>query len=169
MSDASHRLHQEIQAAKTLRAQLRDIIGGDEDIAADIVEGETSLNEAMEAVVAQLVDDYAAMRGLDSMLEDLGKRRERIKQRIENMRTMVSVALEQAGKKKFEHPAATFASRNVPASVVVVDEAQIPSKYFKSADPKLDRKMILEHLKNNESIPGVQLSNDGVSLAISWR
>lgn len=169
MSAAGHCLHMEIVAAKTLCAQLHDLIGGDEQVAADIVEGQTNLAEAMEAVVAQLIDDYAAMRGLDSILEDLGKRRERIKQRIANMRTMVGVALEQAGKKKFEHPAATFAIKAVPPSVQVIDEAIIPSKYWVASDPKLDKKTILEHLKNNESIPGVQKNNGSATLSVSWR
>ena len=169
MTDVSHKLHKEIQAAKTLRAQLHDVIKGDDELAADMVEAETSLNEAIDDVVAHLVQDYAAMRGLDSMLEDLGKRRERIKQRIENMRTMVAVALDQAGKKKFEHPAVTFSVRAVPPAVVVVDEAQIPSKFWKPSDPKLDKKAILEQLKAHEEVPGTQLNNGSATLAVSWR
>lgn len=169
MSAASHNLHREIEAAKTLKAQLHDLIGGDEQVMADVVEGETNLNEAIDEVVSHLVQDYAALRGLDSMMEDLSKRRERIKQRIDNIRTMIAVALDQAGKKKVEHPAVTLSIRAVAPSVVVVDEAQIPSKFWKPADPKLDKKAVLEHLKNSELIPGTTLNNGSTTLAVSWR
>lgn len=168
MSDVSHTLHREILAAKTLRAQLADILGTDEEFIADAVEGETSLNEAIDAVVEFLVQDYAAINGLDVMIEGFKRRRDRIEARIDNMRTALAVALDQAGRKKVEHPAVTLSLRNVPPSLAVTDEALIPSTYWKPSEPRLDKRAVLAALKAKESVPGAELSNGGSTIAIKW-
>jgi len=171
MADANHRLHKEIIAAKTLLAQLADIIGDDKEFAADVVEAETSLNEAIDAVVQRLVDDVAAVKGLETMIADFARRKDRIAARIDNMRTALCVALEQSGKKKIEHPAVTLSLRSVPASVQVTEESAIPSAYWKTPEPKLDKQALLKALKDlkpDEKIPGATLSNGGVCVALKW-
>lgn len=168
MSEAAHKLHRETEAAKVLRAQIADLIAGDEECAADMVEAETNLDEAIDAAVRQLVGDLASLRGLNAMIDDLGKRRDRIKLRVENMRTALAVAMEQAGKKKVEHPAVTLSLRNKPASVVAVDESLIPAKFWRPSEPTLDKKSLLEALKAKEQIPGAALSNGGQSISLSW-
>lgn len=168
MSTVGHDLHQETQAAKTLRAQLADIFEGDEQCATDTIEGETNLSEAIDAAVQQLVDDEAAKRGLDAMLVDLASRKARIERRIDNTRTALCVALEQAGKKKIEHPAVTLSLTKVAPKVVVTEESEIPAEFWKSGEPKLDRKALKDALKDQRDIPGAMLSNGGQTLQVRW-
>jgi hypothetical protein len=167
-SRVSHTLYRETEAAKTLRAQLADIIAGDDELAADAVEGETNLNEAIEAAVQMLADDMAAIKGINDYIEKFTARKERIKQRIEHMRTALGVALEQAGKKRFDHPAVTLSLRAVAPSVSVTNEADIPSAFWKAGEPKLDKRAVLATLKEKKPVPGAQLSNGGTSLALKW-
>jgi hypothetical protein len=164
MSDSSHELYKETQAAKALLANLKDIIGEDAEFAADIVDGETNLNEAIDAAVRQLIDDNAASRGLGLMITDLEARRQRIDRRIANFRTAIACAMEQAGRKKIEHHAVTLTLKAVAPSVTVTDEALIPSKYFLAQDPKLSKKAVLEALKAKEEVPGATLNNGGSTL-----
>lgn len=166
--NVGHTLYRETEAAKTLRAQLADIIAGDDELASDVVEGETNLNEAIEAAVQMLADDMAAIKGINDYIEKFTARKERIKQRIDHMRTALAVALEQAGKKRFDHPAVTLSLRAVPASVVLKDEAEIPASYWKPSEPKLDKRAVLADLKDKKQVPGAQLSNGGVTLALKW-
>jgi hypothetical protein len=168
MTDVAHDLFRETRAAKTLLAQLADIIGDDQQAAADLVEGETSLNEAIDAAVQKLVEDTAAVRGLKSMIEDLTRRQVRLEERIKNFRTALSVALEQAGRKSVEHPAVTISLRAVAASVAITDEAAVPSRFWKAGEPRLDKHALLEALKAKELIPGVSLSNGRTTLALTW-
>ena len=168
MSYAVHDLQREVEAAKALRANLCDLIECDEETAVIAIEGETNLNEAIDAAVKMLVDDVAAMKGLNEMIDLLSARKDRIEARIGNMRTALLAALEQAGRKKVEHPAVTLSVRPTQPSVVIVDEALIPSKFFVASDPKLSKKAVSEALKAKEEVPGATLSNGGSSLMLSW-
>lgn len=168
MSTISHSLHREIEAAKTLLANLADVIGDDAEFAADAVEGETSLNEAIDRAVQQMVNDRIAMTGLDLIISELVNRRARIDHRMGNMRTMLGVAMEQAGRKKIEHPAVTLSVRAVPPAVAITNEALIPSTYWKPSEPRLDKRAVLAALKAKESVPGAELSNGGQTIAMKW-
>lgn len=168
MSDAGHKLYRETEAAKVLLAQMADIIGDDEQLAADTVLGETDLNEAIDLAVQQMVDDKAAVDGLETMIKRLTDRRERIKARMDTMKIALTVAMVQAGRKKFKHGAVTLSVRNVPPSAIITDESALPSKFFKPQDPLLDKRAVLAALKAKEDVPGAALSNGGATLAISW-
>lgn len=168
MSDASHNLYRETEAAKVLRAQLADILGDDEQLAADSVEGETNLNHAIDRAVMQMIDDRIALTGLDVIIDELNRRRARIDSRMDNMRTMLGVALEQAGRKKIDHPVVTLSLRSVPRSVVVTDEALIPGPYWKAGEPRLQKRAVLEALKAGDEVPGCVLSNGGQTIAVKW-
>lgn len=171
MSQAGHDLYREMEAAKILLAQIADIIGDDEEAKADVVEGETNLVEAIDLAVQQLVDDMAAIKGLNDYIDRLVNRKERLQDRVANFRAALAVAMEQAGKKKIDHPAVTLSLRAVPASVTVLEEAAIPSKFFKKPEPpapKLDKRAVLEALKAKHDVPGCVLSNGGQTLAMRW-
>lgn len=168
MSDAGHKLFRETEAAKVLRAQIADLIEGDEECAADMVAGETSLNEAIEAAVSQLADDMSKIKGLNDYIEQFSNRKDRLQERVANMRAALTVAMEQAGLKKFDHCAVTLSLRNTPPAVTVTNEALIPSAYFKASEPRLDKRAVLAALKAKETVPGASLNNGGTSLALTW-
>jgi hypothetical protein len=168
MSDIGHALHKETAAAKALRANLADIMELDEETAELAVASETNLNEAIDAAVKLLVDDVAAMKGLNAMIDLLSARKDRLEARIKNYRTALAVALEQAGRKKVEHPAVTLSMRAVAPSVTIIDEALIPAKFFVAGEPKLSKKAVGDALKAKEDVPGAVLSNGSVSLALIW-
>lgn len=168
MTDVGHNLFRESEAAKVLLAQIADIIGDDEEAKADAVEGETNLLEAIDLAVQQLVDDMATIKGLNDYIEKLTNRKERLQDRVAHFRTALAAAMEQAGRKKIDHPAVTLSLRAVAPSATVTDEAAIPSKFWKPAEPKLDKKAVLAALKAKEDVPGALLSNGGQTLALSW-
>lgn len=64
-------LKRETQAAKVLLAQLADIIGDDEQAKTDTIEGETNLLEAISNAIELLMEDSAAIVGLDDMIKRL--------------------------------------------------------------------------------------------------
>jgi len=55
--------------------------------------------------------------------------------------------------------------QNNPPSVRVVNEELIPSHFMIPQPPKLDKKTILQKLKDGEKVPGVELAQ-GRSLRI---
>lgn len=168
MSDTSHNLYRETKAAETLRAQLADVFAGDEDLAADTIQGETNLHEAIGQAIELLAGDSAAIVGIDDLIEKLKKRRDRFALRIDNTRTALAVALEQAGRKSFEHPVATISLKAVGASVTVTDEAAIPSRFFNPQPPKLDKAALKAALKDKQDIPGATLGNGGSTIQVRF-
>ena len=65
--------------------------------------------------------------------------------------------LEKCGKTKIKGEIFTVAIQKNPASVDVLDETEIPKEFFVEQAPKLDKKTLLQHLKNAEQIPGAEL------------
>ena len=156
----------ETQAAKTLLAQMADILGDDDNAKRDAVEGETSLREAIAAAVKQIGEDEAAVLGISEYVSSLSDRRERLKQRIANMRTAVCVALEQAHEKTLETPFGTVTLKSTPKSAIITEEADIPSIYWRDCAPELDKTAITKALKEGAQIAGAVLSNGGSTISI---
>lgn len=167
--DAAHDLTREIEAAKILRANFADLIGEDEEFAADMIEGETNLNEMIGKVVEQIAADTSAVAGMDEFIQRMEARRDRHKKRIETMKTALIVGLQQSGRKSFPHALATLSLRAVPSRAEITDESLVPSKFWKANDPTLDKKAVLNALKAKETVTGAKLSEPGQTIAISWR
>lgn len=166
MTDVVRELTREAEAARTLLLNIRDVIGDDEQAAADAVEGETSFNEACAAAIARLAELDTHDAALSAHIETLRARGQRFKKQAEGIRAALAAALAQADIKKLELPAATLSRRPVAPSVIVTDEASIPADFWKRGEPKLDRKALLAALKDKQDIPGATLSNGGETLAI---
>lgn len=164
--DAARNLHLQTEAAKALRENLKDIIGDDESLAADMVEGQTDINEAIQAAVALVAQDETHAKAIGEHIKALETRKHRLSERAEMTRTAIAIAMDQAGKKKVETALGTVSVRSVPPSVQVTEEAEIPTEFWRSSEPKLDKKALLAALKDKKAIPGATLSNGGQTIAI---
>ena len=166
MSDVSRQLLIQGEAAKALLANIRDVIGDDDEMALTAVEGETSLIETIKQAVDRLHELEAHAEAIGSQIKALGERKSRFEAQRERIKAAVAVAMGQAELRKLELPSATLSIRAVAAKAEIADEALIPSKFWKPQDPKLDRKAVLDALKAKEDVPGAVLSNGGETLAI---
>lgn len=166
MSDAIHDLRRETEAARALLSNLSDILGGDDQAAADAVEGETSLHEAIASGVARLLEINELHSGIAALIANLKDRGDRFERQRENIRTALCAAMEASSLEKVELPVATISLRAVPPKAEIADESLIPSRFFKQADPKLDKKAVLDALKAKEVVPGATLSNGGMTVSI---
>lgn len=143
-------LQKDMAAAATLKAQLKDILGEDEldaDTLKDSIEGETGLFETIDAVLAQIGEDNARIEGIEEYLKKVSGRKSRLDKRVETLRTMLAVTLEILEEKRFERPLATITLKEVAPKLVVVDEAAIPSQFYKTPEPVLSRKELSDALK----------------------
>ncbi|MCG6184272.1 siphovirus Gp157 family protein [Anoxybacillus sp. LAT_38] len=87
----------------------------------------------------------------------LAERRRAIEAKVDKLKTYLQEQLETAGLQKVKRPTITVAIQVNPPSVDVIDETAIPSDFLIPQPSKLDKKSILERLKNGEAIPGVTL------------
>ena len=168
MGDHSHQLQRETEAARVLRAQLLALADGDEEVVRDTIEGETNLHELIENVVADVASDCASVDGIKAHIEAMRGRKERLEARIESRRAAILNAMAIGEIKKMELAIATLTRKPTPPKVQTVDEALIPSEFWKRAEPTLDRKALLEALKDKREVPGASLSNGGESLMMRW-
>lgn len=172
MSDrkqAGHELYRQTEAARVLIANWRDVLGEDAQATADMVEGETDLHAAIEHGLRRIAEIEILETGIKATLENLKARCSRLVEQKENLRTSLTVAMELAELPKLETALGTIALKRVPAKLQIVDEAAIPSKFFKPQEPKLDKLALTTALKANEIVPGAQMDNGGVTISITTR
>lgn len=147
MSEAQYALSKQIEAARILREQIADVAAGDPDFIRDVIEGQTELHEQIGALVASIAEDEALAEGVKRLMDDLGARKKRFEARAEVKRAMVASAMEIGELKSIKTPAATVTVTPVPPKLVPTDESEIPSRYWKSGEPTLDRKALGDALK----------------------
>lgn len=166
MNSIDHALHNEIQAAEVLRQTLVDIADGDEDLIRDTIEGETSLHDLIPMVAETLVLDKGLIGGIETTIKQLKDRKERIERRMAMRRTALLTAMQIAEKKTFETPAGTITRKAVPPSLLILDEAQVPSEFWKAQDPVLDKKALQEALKAGNAVAGAMMGNGSETIQL---
>lgn len=167
-TNASHQLQRETEAARILRDQIAALADGDEEVVRDTLEGVTDLHELIAAVVDEIAHDTASVAGIKGHIKNMEARRARMEARIESRRAAILNAMAIGEIKKLELPIATLSRRNTAPQLQTSDEAQIPSQFWKRADPSLDRKALLDALKGGQIVPGAELSNGGETLSVKW-
>lgn len=159
----------EAEAAKSLLANIAQVMADyatDDDLIADMVEAETGLFEAIDAALLRRETDLALAEGLSEYITTLQKRKRALEDRAEAMRVSILAAMQAAELKKVERPLATISRKPTPPSVIVVEEADIPTQFWKAQPPKLDKRELLAALKDGQDIPGALLSNGGETVQV---
>lgn len=153
-------------AAKNLRESIAQLIENDESLALDMIEGETSLVECIDALLEQNAHDGALIEGAAKVMSDLDARASRVQRRVDTRRALIEQAMLTAEIKKLERPTATLTMANRAASLRIDDEASIPAEFWVAAAPKLDRKALSAALKDGRPVTGAALSNAAPSLTV---
>lgn len=170
MKDAAFQLRKETEAAKNLLSMLRDNgDAGDAEIVETAIEGETNLIEAIAAVIDQIDEEEIVIAGGEAKIADIQARVSAKKHRVEMLRASIERAMMIAERENVNLPTATvFVSKRQPG-LVVENEADIPSEFFKVPEappPKLDKKALAAAIKEGRTVPGAHLDNGTVSLSI---
>ncbi|PUF85783.1 MULTISPECIES: siphovirus Gp157 family protein [unclassified Geobacillus] len=126
-----------------------------------IVDTLEALQEAIEDKaenIAKLIRNLEAdVKVIRDEEKRLAERRQVIENKVERLKTYLQEQLEIAGIDKVKRPTITVAIQKNPPSVDIIDETLIPEDFFIPQPAKIDKKSILERLKNGEEVPGVVL------------
>lgn len=163
---ADRKLSKEIAAAKALRESIAIMAGEDEETIRDTIEGETGLHEAIAGVMVLIREQEILAAGIDVILKTMSARLSRAEARISRYRAAIEQAMQIGELKSLALPEATLTLKIVPPKLEIVDEAKIPSQFWKPRDPVLDRKAVGDVLKTGIAIPGAIMGNGGVTLQI---
>lgn len=156
----------ELAGYQVLRGQLEKGFDLDPQTLLDTLEGETDLHEALLVVAEQIEETESLQAGLNYTIERLQIRQGRQKKSNETLRNVVLSAMDKAGLDTIKGPLCTLTRRKTPAQAIIDEESDIPSRFFKSVPPKLDRKAVKTALDEKEDIPGAHLSNGGIALTM---
>lgn len=133
----------------------------------DTLEGETDLCEALQAIASQALDHEAMAAATQARIEALQARKARSLKTAETLRAIVLQAMDTTGRtdKPIVGPELTLSVSKRAGKIEIVDESQIPSKFFKPEPPKLDKKLLTAEAKESD-VPGCRIGNGSISLTI---
>ena len=155
----------EAEAVKALRESLASI-ELDEGETADLIEGETSLFEAIDKLLGRMVDAHLMLDGIKTAVERLQARKERFERVVETNRALIEQAMLIADVQKIDRPTHGLTMAKRPAKVEVIDEAAIPARFWVASDPKLDKRALGDALKAGDNVEGAALVTPAPSLTI---
>ncbi|WP_438798142.1 siphovirus Gp157 family protein [Staphylococcus pseudintermedius] len=140
--------------------QVYDLIAeqGEESALIDTLQ---SINDALEekadgyvAVIKTLEADNVA---IDEEIKRLRQRKTSNQNGISRLKESLQFSMESTGKEKFKTALNSYSIANNPPSLDVVEESLIPTEYWVSQAPKLNKKDLLKDIKNGADIKGVEV------------
>ncbi len=160
-------LTHELAHHQYLRERLQaDFPDADEETLQDTLEGLSNLTEMLSAVVRSQLDDQALVSALKIRVADMRERLERLDTRAGKKRELITSVMERAEIKKVTEPDFTLSLRRTPPPLVMTDEKEIPERFWRPQDPKLDRAGLILALKGGQQIPGASLGNGGIAISV---
>ena len=149
-----------------IRAQDPQI---DEQTLADRVEGLTDLHEIVTAIIRAALSDEALVLGLKCRISDMQGRLDRLQDRAAKRRQIAKDVMLDLDIKKIAAPDFTVSVRPGMPSLLVLDEAAVPSIYWEPRESRLNRQGLANDLKQGAEISGVALSNPEPVLSVRTR
>lgn len=159
------KLAREIEAAKVLKFALREELEDDLELLHNTLEGETSLFEMIEAVTELIARDEEAVNGIKERMDKLATRKNRHTKRRDGRRAMIEQAMSIAEVTSIPLTEVTVTLAKNPDKLIIKDEAKIPSKFWKPADPVLDKTALKKALKDGP-VEGAALEPAPMSIRI---
>jgi hypothetical protein len=138
----------------------------DEQTLADTVEGLTDLHEIVTAIIRSALFDEALATGLKGRIADMQDRLDRLQDRASKRRQIAKDVMIELDLKKITAPDFSVSIRAGLPSLMVIDEAAVPSIYWQPIAPRLKRQELLTELKDGAKIEGVSLSNPEPVLSV---
>lgn len=147
---------------------LHDEALDDPDVMLIVAEGETTLFEALDIMVQADLDDDALLQGLKMAKDTMAARLHRLEERKKSRRVVMEQALLLLDCKTLERPAATLVLAERAPTLLVEEEASIPTRFF-DLKPTLNRRRAKEALEAGEELPGARLSLASITLTVRRR
>lgn len=155
-------LGREAEAARSLLASILDDLD-DVSFAHDLIEGETGLVEAVDAALGEIDAQLVIADGCDVRMNILAERKAKAKRRVETLRGLIEQALLVADQPTIKAPTGTVTVKQVAPKRIVTDEASVPSQFWKTPEPVLDKAALRDA---EGDVAGTTFTNGSTSLTI---
>ena len=118
---------------------------------------EGDIFEKLENIVKLYKSNEAEIKVFKNEEDRLSKNRKAMENGNKRLKEYLETSLKALGKDKIKSGLFTLSIQKNPSSVNVVDFEAIPEDYLKFKEPDIDRKAILEDLKQGRTVPGAEL------------
>jgi len=157
-------------AYRTIRDRIRaEDPHIDEQTLADTVEGLTDVHDIVAAIVRAALADEALATGLKNRITEMQDRLARLQDCALKRRQIAKDVMLELDIRKIIAPDFTVSIRPGMPSLLVLDEAVVPSIYWQPVAPRLNRQGLLNELKDGADIKGVTLSDPEPVLSVRTR
>lgn len=159
--------------AEFLRRQIEQLVvaypelAEDDQLMADMLEGETDFRAVMSKLVAMDREANAMAEAVKAQMSQMAERKARWTRKSEAMRSLMHKLMDAATARKLTLPEATISVRNVPPAVQITDENAVPEDFAKY-ERKIDKTALKDVLKNGFDVPGASMSNGSETISIRW-
>lgn len=120
-----------------------------------------SLNDAIEQkavgyakIIKNLEGQAVAIKAEE---ERLASRRKSLEGNAKRLKEALEQSMIDTNVKKIKTELFSFNIQKNPPGVEVLNETVVPESYFVVQEPKIDKKAILQDLKNGVEVPGVEM------------
>jgi len=160
---------QEIATAAFVVQALKDAgITPDDPDFEQLVESECDALERLRRMLRAARWAESQAKAAKDIEAELKERRQRFEAKAETLRAIVKQAMQTLGLPKIEAPDLTATLTNTRPSVVIEDEAAIPSQLCKVVRSP-DKAAIKAALEQGEDVPGASLSAPSQTLTVRVR
>lgn len=150
-----------------LRQRLQaDFPDADDETLRDTLDGLTDLDEMLAELTRSYLDDKAFAAALRQRVEEMRQRLSRFEDAADKKRSLLATVMDRADIKLIKEADFTLSCRQAPPSLTIFEEDQLPAEFLVPQPPKLDRRRLLQSLKDGEAVPGAALSNGGITISV---
>lgn len=161
-------LYADIQALRnTMDALFLEFpeLADDEQFRADVMEGETAINDVLARLVNVSRDAETMAEAVKARKLEIGERQSRFERKAEAARKLILSVMEKAELPKIQLTEATLSMRHLPPAPIVQDVDALPDNCVR-IERKPDMKAIKAELEGGREVPGIAMSNGRPSLTI---
>lgn len=137
----------------------------DDELRADMLEGETDLHSVLSRLVNIERDADSMAKAIAERVRDLGARKARSEKRKDAMRALMLRIMKAAGTTRAQLPEATVSISKGRDSVDITDDKKLP-RWAYEVVRKPDKKAIMERLAANKNVPGAALVTGGDTVSV---
>jgi hypothetical protein len=135
-----------------IAAELDVLCDNDEQLFADMMEGETDVHAYVQKLHDSLAGDQERLAGIKARADDLTERKRRYEARAAATKAAIGKVLRVALLPKIELPEATYSVRDGKPTLSVVDVAAVPDEFLRHK-PEPDKPKINEHYADAADLP----------------
>lgn len=137
----------------------------DEQLRADMLEGETNLHAVLERLLGVERDANSMVGAVKARIDDLQERKARAERRKDAMRGLMLRLMKAADLQKAPLTEATISVAKGRDSVEITDEAAVPKRFLKVVSSP-DKGLIADALKAGKKVNGAALKTGSETLSV---